>query len=226
MRPRQFKIIPSLSDYRSTYRITNICNLNGKKSWICVLRALSKLYFEDQVFVILTQNKGSAFPKFTVWRLTPLRQLLETCFFQPRGLFQPQNEIFWKYTCGAGSFMHCRGTFVTTISLLRIRSKCNPGPASSMAGSRWPWVAVRSAARPTTEARGASRSGDCGQAEARASVRRQRQIVDVGWSVNPSGWANRALTCIAYSYPPRTNLPHLLNGSAACMGHWGSFVQK
>ena len=100
MRPRQFKIIPSLSDYRSTYRITNICNLNGKKSWICVLRALSKLYFEDQVFVILTQNNGSAFPKFTVRRLTPLTHILETCFFNHVDYFNLKMKYFENICVG------------------------------------------------------------------------------------------------------------------------------
>ena len=191
----------------------------GKITDMCFTSAF-ETFFADQLFLVLTENKGSAFPKFTVKRLTSLRHLLGSCFFIHVDYYNPQNEKFWKCLCGAGSFMHCKGTFVSMISFLRICSRCSHGPASSMAGLRWPRVAVQSAGRPTTEARGASRSGDCGQAEAGASVRRQRQMVDVGWSVNPSGWANRALACIAYSYPPRTNMPLLLNGSAPCMGQF------
>ena len=46
-------------------------------------------YFEALLFLILTQNKVSAFSKFTVKKLPLLRQLLEACSFNLVEYFIP-----------------------------------------------------------------------------------------------------------------------------------------
>ena len=51
-------------------------------------------YFEAIFFLILIQNKGSAFSKFTVKKIPLLRQLLEAFSFNLVEYFSSQNEIF------------------------------------------------------------------------------------------------------------------------------------
>ena len=57
---------------------------------MCVLRVGTfETFFEALLFLILIQNKGSAFSKFTVKNLPLLRQLLEACSFNLVEYFSP-----------------------------------------------------------------------------------------------------------------------------------------
>ena len=65
-----------------------------EKIVLCFASAF-ETYFEVLLFLIRTQNKGSAYSKFTVKEL-PLLRLVGSLLFQSSGIFQPppQNEIF------------------------------------------------------------------------------------------------------------------------------------
>ena len=79
-------------------KLQNVCNCIEKVADMCFASAF-ETYSEKLLFLILTQNKGSAFSNFHCKEASSIKATFGSFFFQPSGIFQPSKMKYFENTC-------------------------------------------------------------------------------------------------------------------------------